>query len=411
MKRVFLFIIFSIYSFSYSQIISYQKINSFTIEELNNKWKDFSIPKSISPINYAVDIYDVIYYTEWHDGTMVKASGLYFVPIKEGKNPLLVYNHGTRLNPKYRDENCNREGLLCLIFSTDGYAVIAPDYVGLGHGEKTHLYMHSDSEANAGIYFMKAIKELNEELNIELNEQLFISGYSQGGHAALSLHKKLEEDYQEQYTVTASSPMSGPYDPEDVQASVMFKYYSQPHYLPYLLVSYNEVYNMFPDSTFYDIFVPPYDSIVFKYFSGQISFDNKTTLDDVNSLLPNVPVNMLRKDVVELYQTDYNFFKKFIAQNNVYDWKPNAPVQFCYCKSDEEVLYENSILAYKSMRENGAKNISRQCVSRKYNHVECAGFSTIHTKYFFDSFRKGRKKGTKGPFFKRLIIKIAKIFR
>ena len=95
----------------------------------------------------------------------------------------------------------------------------------------------------------------------------------------------------------------------------------------------------------------------------------------------------------------------------MYDWKPNAPVQFCYCKSDEEVLYENSLLAYKSMRENGAKNITRQCVSRKYNHVECAGFSTIHTKYFFDSFRKGSKKGRKGPLFKRLIIKIAKIFR
>ena len=80
---------------------------------------------------------------------------------------------------------------------------------------------------------------------------------------------------------------------------------------------------------------------------------------------------------------------------------------------DEELYIksENTLLAYRVMRENGSKNISKKCVSRKYNHVECAGFSAIHTKYFFDSFRKGSVKGRKGPLFKRFIIKLAKIFR
>ena len=36
-----------------------------------------------------------------------------------------------------------------MLFSTDGYNVICPDYIGLGDGEKSHLYCHVESQANA----------------------------------------------------------------------------------------------------------------------------------------------------------------------------------------------------------------------------------------------------------------------
>ena len=171
------------------------------------------------------------------------------------------------------------------------------------------------------------------------------------------------------------------------------------------------MYDIYPEETIYEIFKSPYDSIVSRYFSKQAVFNDEDVLEKINSLLPDVPVEMLKEEVVALYKSDYGFFKKLLEENCVYDWKPDSPVQFCYCKSDEEVLHENALLAYRVMRENGSKNISKKCVSRKYNHVECAGFSAIHTKYFFDSFRKGSVKGRKGPLFKRFIIKLAKIFR
>ncbi len=49
-----------------------------------------------------------------------------------------------------------------MIFATDGYGVLAPDYIGLGHGEKKHLYCHADSEAEAGIDFMNIIDGFNK---------------------------------------------------------------------------------------------------------------------------------------------------------------------------------------------------------------------------------------------------------
>jgi len=142
MRFLFFSLIVCISTLSFSQLISFQKVNTFTIEQLNQKWKEHAIPKLIAPVNYSVDIYDVIYYTEWHDGTLIQASGLYFVPSNTNSS-LLVYNHGTRVKKKNRDIKCKRESLICLIFATDGYSVIIPDYVGLGHGEKQHLYMHA----------------------------------------------------------------------------------------------------------------------------------------------------------------------------------------------------------------------------------------------------------------------------
>ena len=133
------------------------------MDELHQKWKVSGVPKSIAPINYNVDVYDVLYYTEWHDGSLIQASGIYLLP-HTSESPLLVYNHGTRVNPNYRDLKFTREGLLSLIFATDGYSVIIPDYVGLGRGEGKHLYMHADSEANAGIYFIKAIHNQDSQM-------------------------------------------------------------------------------------------------------------------------------------------------------------------------------------------------------------------------------------------------------
>ena len=110
----------------------------------------------------------------------------------DGEFPFVIYNHGTTIRPERR-LGYNGEEQIALMFSTDGYGVAMPDYVGLGHGERVHLYVHAESEANAGIDMMKAIDEMNTEFNIKRNKLLFTTGYSQGGHASFAAHKYLEE--------------------------------------------------------------------------------------------------------------------------------------------------------------------------------------------------------------------------
>ena len=74
--------------------------------------------------------------------------------------------------------------------------VIIPDYIGLGKGDKFHLYQNSESEATASIDMLLAIQELNIEFGIKINKQLFLTGYSQGGHACMATHKNCKMSMQ-----------------------------------------------------------------------------------------------------------------------------------------------------------------------------------------------------------------------
>lgn len=405
-KHIFSSVIFSVLvSTASAQLISYTKIDSFSVERLEERWKGMGIPKFVAPIKNDVDVYDVTYYTTYGDGSQVKASGVYFVPIAPKKPaPLLIYNHGTSTRPQ-RKLGYNGEEQICLMFGTTGYAVCEPDYVGLGHGERRHLYIHADSEANAGIDMMKAVEELDSILGLQRDPMIFVSGYSQGGHAAMAVTRKLQEKYSDEYKVTASSPMSGPYDLDGVQADVMFHPYSQPHYLPYLLMGYNEVYQLFNQDKFYDqVFSEQYRDVVKGAFNGEYSHSA------INDMLPNVPKEMLSDSLVTLFVNDPDFeFKKLLIENSMDNWVPEMPMQMCYCTGDEEVTYKNAIIAHKYMKENGAPNVKlRRVAGDKFTHRKCADWAVLYTKMYFDSFRKGSKKGRKGPAFKRMLIGIAK---
>ena len=96
--------------------------------------------------------------------------------------------------------------------------------------------------------------------------------------------------------------------------------------------------------------------------------------------------------------------------NDVSNWKPIAPIQMCYCESDEQVLYNNAIVTRDNMLALGANNVRAKSAGKKFGHNQCAGFSVIYTKYYFDSFLKGSKKGRKGPLVKRTLLGIYKLF-
>lgn len=392
------------YIFVSGQLVSYTYYKSVTTSDYIKVMKKNHIPRSFVKAKYDVDIYDVTYLTKWYDGTIIKATGLYFVPKNANiEMPQIVYHHGTRIKPG-RKPDLGGEEYICMAMAVDGYAIMIPDYIGLGKGEKFHLYHYAESEGQASVDMILAIRELNKVLGIKTNDQLFLTGYSQGGHATLATQKMIQEKYSGLIKVTASSAMSGAYDMAGEQSKVMFKPYKQPHYLPYLLKSYNEIYK-FVGNDINVIYKAPYDTLIPKLFDG------KHDIKQINLALPEIPKNILKDTFINLFLNDSNFgFTVALKINSVFDWKPEQPVQLCYCNADEQVTYKNAIVAYKRMREKGAKHILLRQAGRKYNHNKCAIFSSLYTKMYFDSFRKGSKYGRRGPLGKRFLINIAKIF-
>ena len=419
MRTTFLLLFISTIFFPYTSnannpkltLESYNLIQTISIQTIDSIRKSRKVPKSLLPVRYAVKVYEILYNSKHIDGSNIIASGLYFMPVNpENDVPLLSYHHGTLIK-KEREIGFWREQNFCIGFATGGYAVARPDYHGLGKGEGRHPYCHAESESEAVLNMLRAVKELNEIYGHKVSNKLFLTGYSQGGHTTLAVQKTIQESQEKEFEVIASAPMSGPYNLEGMQTDVMNREYSHPSYLPYLLYAYQDAYDLFDDVN--TIFTPPYDSILPNLYTGN------HTLKYINTLLPDVPNQLITKEVLHDYNNNPESpLAKVIKENNVYDWIPEQPVMFCYCKGDQQVNYkQNAKVAYKTMKKNGAKYIRKRTASKRLGHVPCAYVSVMYTRLYFDSFykklQKGKKlpkKGRKGDWGNRVLLDIAKTF-
>ena len=389
-------------------LVSYNLVKSHTTKTISELWKKHHIPKVILKVRNDVDIYEIMYKAKWIDSSYILCSGIYFAP-KNINNaaPIMMYGHGTQIHKHRTISDEDAQQGICLGFATDGYAACYPDYYGIGKGEGDHLYQHAWSEAMSFIYMLYAIDELNKKINVKTNGQLFLTGYSQGGHSSFAAQKYLEELNDPRFQVTASSPMSGAYDMTGEQQKYMFQVYPRPFYLPYLLVSYQTAYRVLNTDNIYSIFKSPFDTLLPKYYSNNID----KTLDDLDKIMPKIPAEVVKDSLVEVYKTDTNFlFKIKLKENNLTDWKPKAPVQLCYCKGDREVNYKNSEVAYNNMTALGVTNIKLNNLSDKLDHNTCAPFAVMATKFYFDRFKnKGENPKMKDvPKFKKALSNIVK---
>ncbi|BAW09920.1 lipase family protein [Nocardia seriolae] len=138
----------------------------------------------------------VEYRTTRSNGEPVKASGAVFVPSGQppaGGWPVMAWDHGTtglgpgcgcQADPErevlpYRRRE---EDAIMRFFLAKGYAMVAPDYLGLGLFDTgPHPYLELSTEAGATIDMVKAARAARPELS----RTWAVSGASQGGHAVL----------------------------------------------------------------------------------------------------------------------------------------------------------------------------------------------------------------------------------
>ncbi len=382
-------------------IISYNLIKSYPQEELKAFFKQQHIPGVMLGVKQGINIYEVIYLTTYADGSLVRASGMLFVP--QGNTdpaPTMIYNHGTEICRETPFDGTGEQSI-CLAFATDGYIVLCPDYIGKGLGERAQLYLDAKTEAGASVDMLIAVTDLLPSLQVKKGDQLFVTGYSQGGHAAMATHRLLQAQYTERFPVTASSPMSGPYDVETTVYTTRRKHYDYPGYLAFMLASFYETQGGM--QLMKDALIAPYDTILPRLVDGA------WPMEVIDANMPDTAFKAVKNEFyLDFEQNKNSPFRQYLASNNVYDWKPDAPVQLCYCRGDEQVTYKNSVTAYETMKKNGAKNVELWQAGRKFHHVNCALFAVIYTKMFFDEFRQGRPMHH-GPVYKRLLLNIGKL--
>ncbi len=136
----------------------------------------------------------------------------------QGKRPIFLYAHGTIVNKSYDfSEVGNKKNTASKMsttvansFASQGYIVVAPNYAGYDESKLNyHPYLNAKQQSHEMADALVATKEvLKKDKRTDFSQQLFIGGYSEGGHVALATTRYLEN---KGYPVTATVPMSGPY--------------------------------------------------------------------------------------------------------------------------------------------------------------------------------------------------------
>lgn len=387
MKRIFTLLVLALLTSSASQaqgiILEDTVILQLSISQIDSIVELNGLPPALLAIDYEVDVHRVVYQTPDVDGvTTTTASGLVMIPKVDTScaMPMMAYLHGTKLKKDDTFYYLRGEWQLGVIAATSGYAMVMPDYLGLGMSPGIHPYQHAASQATASIDIMRVCRTIVENNDQQLNDQLFIMGYSQGGHATMATHRMIQEDLNGEFVVTASAPGSGPYDMSGAQLDMVasFDPYSVPGYLPYVIQSYQHVYgNLY--SNFQEIYVPPYDQTIPPLLDGSVGFG------ELNAAMPPVPRDIIQPAYADVFFSDPTH-PAFVAlkDNNVFEWIPDAPVLFNYCRSDEEVTFENTIIASEWMINAGAPSIEVVERDTALTHFECAQPSIFLSKLWFD---------------------------
>lgn len=165
---------------------------------------------------YAVTSYRLTYLTIDGRGAPVLASGLVSVPVKPAgtPSPVLSYQHGTI----FKDAEAPSHKVVAteppVLLASQGYIVVASDYVGFGASRGVaHPYLLAAPMAAAVIDLLTAAKTWRARQQVEDNGQLFLIGYSQGGHATLAAHRAMQEGRSEHLAqLRLTVPGAGPYD-------------------------------------------------------------------------------------------------------------------------------------------------------------------------------------------------------
>ena len=364
------------------RLVAGTAMSSLTASQINFFFSLYGIPLSAT---YSVTIYRIAYETFDHRGLSTLVSGALIVPVGPTQAPVVSYQHGTIFERTAAPSNPNAaDHLVGVGLATGGYIVTLPDFPGLGtNSPPVHPYIHARSEAVASVDLLRAAGTfISNNLAIRPNGQLFLAGYSQGGHATLALQRELEERHAAEFPVTASAPMAGPHDLSGTMKTVLLSdtAYANPEYVPYLLFGYNAVYGFFAAPS--DVLKAPYDTTLPPLFDGAHSGS------DIGDAMPVVPKQIFKDEFVSDFAANTNHpFHVALRANDTFRWTPQAPTRFYHCAGDTVVPQANSLVAYSNFLARGAADVSFVDPAPAADHGDGALPSFLAAKAWFDTLR------------------------
>ena len=304
-------------------------------------------------MNLDVEVYKITYNTKFNNKN-VKASGIVCLPKQEGEYPILNYNNGTNtLHSNAPSENPS-DNLFQLLemTSSNGFIVAIPDYIGFGSSEDMfHPYLHKESTIKSITDMFYAIKEfVRDNDNVSFNDEIYISGYSQGGWTAIQMQKAIENDDKLEFKIKASACGAGPYNLTTVTDHIVNQEeYSQPYFLGYLLNSFT---NLGMTTNITDILQEPYASRLASLYNGSNSGG------EINEQLTTNTTQLFTPEFISSWKTDdkYASFREMLAANSVTAYNTSIPTKLMHGTEDTYVPQQVTNEIYNTFMELGVSS-------------------------------------------------------
>ncbi len=354
------------------------------------------------PANTGADYYQIQYTTPDVAGVLDTASGLLIVPQRGDIGmSMAVYQRGTPESGATAASNLTATDAVFFGSALAGQGIItlSPDYLGMGASRGFHPYLDKETEASVAIDMLYAVEAFLAQVNIGWNGQLFVTGYSQGGHAAMATHQELQANYQDDWPVTRSAPMSGAYDLPLIESFLLDANaeFSSLSLAPFVIIglqeSQGDIYTSLDE-----VFKEPYVGICSQFLSA----DWETGVVDINSIggqLANAmfpiegglyPARMIQDDYRQAMEADENHpLRVALRENRPLDWSPQAPIILPYCEEDNVTDPEHALRADSILSATGAE-VTAINGGPNLDHIQCAGPSLFITLDFFNAVRTDR---------------------
>lgn len=150
--------------------------------------------------------------------------------------------------------------------------------------------------------------------------------------------------------------------------------------MAYAVLGLGRAYALFKDPN--EMFVAQYASEVTTLFDGNHNFEQ------IMAALPATPSELLRPEVVQglLDRDPKSRLFRALHRNEVYNWRPVAPVRLFHSKGDQDVPFENATVARDRMSALGG-DVEVVSVADDLSHGDAVVPSYLAAKAWFESLR------------------------
>ena len=326
--------------------ISVRNAGEMDAQFISNLKPSYGLPDDFS-ILYDIKIYAVEYETTDPKGNNVIASGAVYVPVNPGDKPISLVSgqHGLTIKRSDVASVLPLYGYLGLFGASIGYAVIQPDYLGLGSSTFPYYPVYQKTNGKFLLDMVEGMQSFACENEINLNDNLYLIGYSNGGYNSIAMHNELALNPRT-FDIDASVVIAGYFDLEREDNFSYPERIGRPSwavYHPYVL---NKTYEL---NIMDKIIQRPYVDRLDDLFNGDMA------APVIDRELTDITTKLFTSEYLDNYNSlsIFDTYRDVITSNSLIDTKISGDLLLIHSKEDEVVPFQQSEKLYNSVLSKG----------------------------------------------------------